>query len=490
MKRLQVSLTTAALVLSAISTVYGQAPRQPMITAPPGTPPPPSAGLLNDYLREQSPDMKAWDIGGQVRLRYEDFEGGSPAFPNRDFQSKGVDNNNDFLLLREKLHVGYKSDWFGAYVEGVSSVMSWDKTPNNPATDILDLNQGYVVIGNAKEFPITLKAGRQEMIYGDERLIGNADWNNVIRVFDLVKLRYEDEKRWVDVFSGRAVLIDNRNFNVPDDYDWFSGIYYSDRSILEFQETQFYVLSRNSSPGTAKADTRGTAAGLPQNSSAGTARDIVTVGTRFKSLPGKLGNWDYAMELAAQFGSINVTGAKRVDQEAGAFSLGGGYTFKDTTYKPRLGAEYNFASGDADPNDNKNGTFDNLFPTNHKHYGYMDFTGWRNIHNPRLSLAVKPSSKLTVSLDGHAFWLADDRDLFYPQSGAGRSTLGYGRNSGYSSFVGTEVDLDATYNWRSWLAFRAGGGHFFAGDYIDQSKAALGGASDANWVYIQAVFNF
>jgi hypothetical protein len=307
-------------------------------------------------------------------------------------------------------------------------------------------------------------------------LIGNAEWNNVIRVFDLVKLRYEDENRWIDIFSGRAVLIDNNNFNVPDDYDWFSGIYYSDKSLIPIQESQFYVLSRNAGAGTTAADTRGTAPGIPQNSSAGTARDIVTFGLRFKSLPGKIGNWDYTAEIAAQAGSINV-GGRRLDQQAGAFSVGGGYTFKDTTYTPRLGAEYNFSSGDADPNDNKNGTFDNLFPTNHKHYGYMDFIGWRNIHNPRLSASIKPSKKLTVSLDGHAFWLADDRDLFYPQSGAGRTTLGYGRNSGYSSFVGTEVDLDATYAWRSWLVFRSGFGHFFVGDYIEQSKASVGGTS-------------
>jgi len=40
------------------------------------------------------------------------------------------------------------------------------------------------------------------------------------------------------------------------------------------------------------------------------------------------------------------------------------------------------------PRDGKHQTFENLFPTNHKLYGYMDFVGWRNIHNPRLSAAI------------------------------------------------------------------------------------------------------
>src|SRR5690242_5913556 len=33
--------------------------------------PPPSAGLLNDWLRQQSPGFEPWDIGGQVRGRFE-----------------------------------------------------------------------------------------------------------------------------------------------------------------------------------------------------------------------------------------------------------------------------------------------------------------------------------------------------------------------------------------------------------------------------------
>lgn len=74
-----------------------------------------------------------------------------------------------------------------------------------------------------------------------------------------------------------------------------------------------------------------------------------------------------------------------LDHEALAASVGGGYTCAKTFGTPRLGLEYNFSSGDHDPTDGKNETLDNLFPTNHKHYGYMDFLGWRNIHQPTRS---------------------------------------------------------------------------------------------------------
>jgi hypothetical protein len=36
----------------------------------------------------------------------------------------------------------------------------------------------------------------------------------------------------------------------------------------------------------------------------------------------------------------------------------------------------------------------------------------------------------------------------------------------------------------------AGYGHFFTGDYIDQTWATVGGSEDADWFYLQAVIRF
>jgi len=42
----------------------------------------------------------------------------------------------------------------------------------------------------------------------------------------------------------------------------------------------------------------------------------------------------------------------------------------------------------------------------------------------------------------------------------------------------------------AWAGLRAGYGHFFTGGYVIDSKASLGGASDADWFFVQATFNF
>jgi len=76
----------------------------------------------------------------------------------------------------------------------------------------------------------------------------------------------------------------NHQFNVPNDYDLFSGLYAS-TTLVSRQETQLYFLSRNASAQAAAA-VSGSLVGRPS------ARDIYTLGLRVKSLPGQWHGWD------------------------------------------------------------------------------------------------------------------------------------------------------------------------------------------------------
>jgi hypothetical protein len=433
-----------------------------------------AGGPLNDWLRHESPAFSGWDLGGQIRGRYEVFDNGhSFEFPERDFQKSGADNDNSYFLLRELLHVGHTPfPWLATYAEVRDSNSVGDDHSRNPGADSFDLQQAYLLVGNPELFPLSLKVGRQALIYGDERLIGAADWSNVPRSFDAALVRFENHQVRVDSFASRVVRQEDGSFNEPDYQDWFTGIYISTQTLLPWQETQFYVLSRNSSAGAAV-----------------TPRDIYSIGFRLKSLPGKLAGWDYAVETIAQRGSLNQGGV-RLEQAACATSVAGGYSWKDTPGTPRLSVEYCYSTGDSDPQDGTSETLDNLFPTNHKFYGNMDFEGWRNLHNPRAVFSLKPVKSVSLILDYQLYWLADTHDLFYPPAGAGRNGNGYGRNPLFSSFAGSELNLNAAYEPLPWLAFRAGYGHFFTGSYVNSSKAAVGGATDADWFYCQTTVGF
>lgn len=150
---------------------------QPLYAAGPDKPAHPSAGMVNDRLREDFPSATAWDIGGQWRVRYEARDAGS--FPNRDF-ARDLDHGNDYLLVRTKVHLGWSpTPWFTAYVEGRDARAV-------PQTDSFDLHQAHVRVGDLERFPFSLQVGRQELVYGDQRYIGNSDWSNFGRSFDAV----------------------------------------------------------------------------------------------------------------------------------------------------------------------------------------------------------------------------------------------------------------------------------------------------------------
>jgi hypothetical protein len=464
-------------------------------------------GPINSWLKELSPELTAWDLGVQFRTRAEHAESldapGADGIDAKhgpvDFRRIGGNASNDHILFRELFHIGYSPvSWVSFFVEGRDSSSVADDRRPSPDADEFDLHQGYIRLGDPKLFPITAKVGRQELVYGDERLIGASDWTNLKRTFDAAKLRYETEDFWIDAFASRPVIPWNDHFNESNDYDWFSGIYASSTNFISIQESQIYLLSRNTSA--ASPQFYGPAPD-PQGAS---ARDIYTLGMRFKSLPGKLHGWDYTAEAAGQLGDFKetakpspaVVAGQRLNQFAYATAVSGGYTWTDQIYTPRIGLEYVFSSGDSDPTDGTHGTFDNLFPTNHRQYGIMDLFSWQNLQNVRISTSFKPLKAVNVSADYRLYWLADTHDSFYTNKGGRRGGLaatggaGYGINPDYSSFLGSEIDLVATYTfWRN-ASVQGGIGHFFVGDYIKASLAAVGGATDGNFAYAQLLLNF
>ena len=497
MKYTPTTLKLGSIILAAASSSFGQ-------YAPP-LPPRPFPGFINEALRKNDPYMNAWDLGGSVRLRYETHDGygiaGSPG--SVDFREKNADVSNSYLLSRIRLRLGYTDKWWGALAEARSSTVGGDdrfsstapvaRNGDGPESDSIDLHQAWVTIGNHKEFPLSLKVGRQEFSYMEERLVGAFAWNNIGRVFDAAKVRWQNSLFAADFFGSRVVIPEDGRFNVSNDYDFFSG-FHATSALIKKHTLEFYGYSRNSSRFAATAEPSPQA---PQPS----ARDIYTMGLRIKSLPGQLGAWDYTLDAIGQLGDYRDTRAGapgfRLDHEAYAFIAQGGYTFAETWSTPRIGLEYAHASGDNNPTDGKHTTFENLFPTNHKFYGYGDLVSLQNIHDVRGILQAKPHPQLSLALEGHLFWLANTADSFYNVGGVSRGATaatpgnGYGINPSYSSYVGSELDLIAGYAMTRYAQLEAGFTRFFAGGYVDQSlSASTHGSRDADFFYLQLSVNF
>jgi hypothetical protein len=442
-----------------------------------------NCNLLNNWLRTNSAAFDKWDLGGQIRARGEHKEYFATHGAAVDFAAKG-DPNNTYFLLREKIHIGYSLEpWMTFFVEGRDSSSRSDDRAPNPDADAVDLYQAYVKFGGPPSSPLSLKIGRQELRYGDELLIGRSDFNNIPRTFDAVKARYENDGLKLDVFTAHRVIARANAFNEDNQHELFSAIYGETKTWVPMHDVQLYFLARN-------VDSRDPHFTLPLNSIP-SPRDIYTAGGRIESLADALPRWDYNVEGAYQFGRFkNTLTSPSQKQDAFATHLAGGYTWRDATLTPRVGVEYNFASGDNDPNDRTHRTFDNLSPSNHRPYGLMDFVSWQNIHDACLTTLIKPINHLSITNEVHGFWLADTHDFFYNLTGVARKTGGYGIKPGAGSFLGVEYDFLASYNISTFANVQLGYGHFFVGDYVKDSLATVGGAKDANWVYLQLTANF
>ena len=412
-------------------------------------------------------DRLTLDIGGSYRVRYEAQE-------NYDLNDH-TSGQSTFMVTCARLGLDFKYDKIlRMFFEGQDSrITDYDtgSTVPPPKTffeNQFTIQQFYVDVKcPSPDVPVTLRVGRQNLNYGDQRLIGPFGWNNVGRVFDGAKMIYKAKKIQVDAFFVNPVSppagIDRVSRDEPDYSNDFFGVYAAIDVAEKHKLEPYFLVHREQDDRVRGSD--------------GRLDDFVTktAGARFI---GGWNNWDYAVEGAYQFG-------KWANDKHRAFATHArcGYTFKKVLWTPRLGVEYNHASGDNSPVDSKNETFDNLFPTNHPHYGYIDFASWRNMDNVRLSASVKPVKKLSLATNYHYFRLDETADAWYS---AGGVPIRRDRTGRSESGIGHEIDLIGKYALNKHVSFLAGYTRFIPDDF----QSDTGTADSADFWYLQALFKF
>ena len=435
-------------------------------------------------------------LDGKIVFDLEERVRGEIRENNRDFDSSADDLSDDsWLLNRFRLGVTVKPvSWLKVYGQTQDVREAFSDRPNIPGvgsaegTDAFELRQAYVALGDPKLFPLVLTLGRQVIGYGDGRLVADSKWGNFGRTFDAARLRFEEPKYWAEAFVARPVQIKRYEINDSDSADNLGGVYFS-TTLVPKQTTDLYVFYRDKDDNQPDLDPANRVD--PQGTWNGPAARYATIGARVKSQAGQLNGWDYTAEVAYQVGQLFQTdkNSARLEQHAFAVHAVAGYTADKVRWKPRFGLEYDFASGDRDPRDGDSESFQNLFPSNHDKYGFMDEFSWRNIHDLRAQVNAKPIKALDLELDYHAFWLAETTDFWYRSNGYStlRTRTPDGRDVrtiGASSFAGHEVDLTATYEFNKNIKVQTGYSHFFAGEYLRDT----GAADDADFGYIMTTF--
>lgn len=315
---------------------------------------------------------------------------------------------------------------------------------HNALRDTLDLHQAYLDLGRS-EAGWKLRIGRQELALGDERLLGaDSYWDSFGLAFDALRVDFAGSRLHALAFSGFRVEPARRR---PDPFDTASRISGLAAQIRMPGEgvLEPYVLWKR---GGDTVDTLN----RPGH------RDVVAPGIRMQAaLPHAL---DYSVEMVLERGRVV---RDRISAWAGHW---------EAAWKPlgaefglRLGVEYNFATGDADPADGRHGTFDDLYPAGFNKYGMADPIAWRNIRYPMIGAEVPLTRRLTLSGAYRHYWLATIRDGLYP---GGDEYLV--RNPAASSGdVGAQALVSAGLlglpRWRIHTGF----GYLFPGRYLRQA---------------------
>ena len=432
--RLTVLASLAATLVMPIIASPQDAPAPPAKTAPTG-----------ELMLDTSPAvyLPSWlQIGGQIRGRFENTSGTSLINSNPDA----------YYLSRLRVDLGLKpAPWLRLYVQaqdarvGAYNTAPASTTYYNP----MDLRQGYIELNYEGAVAATLRAGRQELAFGGERLIGPADWG-MSRTFDAVDLSLTRGRAALDLMAGSAVQIDNARFDRHKPGEHFYGAYGSIKSLLPGMTVEPYVLFKQN---------------LVIKSEAGISGDAILASPGVR-LTGKLrGGFDYTGEAVIQHGSWS---ADRISARAATGVAG--WTVAGVAWQPRFSAEYNYASGDPTAKDGNRNTFDQFYPSNHSYYGMVDQFGWKNMKNYRFGFDFVARKKLKVRADFNEFYLATVQDSFYGSSG---SSVVLNRKA-TSAHVGTGINTLAVYQWTKIWKFGAGVGHLYAGDYLKQSGHASG----------------
>jgi hypothetical protein len=448
--------------------------------APPAPPPPettaaekPATAPVQDPIFKTL--VKSVSLDGQIRVRAEYRD--PTSYINADPQTR----SDDVFLTRIRLNLKFSvNDDIDVFVQPQDQRVWGQEASVLTDERNMDLHQGYVEIRNFLGEPITIKVGRMELSYGDQRLISPLDWSNIGRAWDGAKLKYSAKDWWIEGFY--TVIKDPLAVNsVPglpaaatppgvvngaaEDQD-FGGLYFSYTGIAD-HEFDVYGFFREFQDKSFVAEN-------------GALGDLIdhTYGARIK---GKDAGFDYTLEAMGQSGKRS---ADRIQSYAYVATLG--YTF-DMDWKPRIGVEYDYASGDRHAGDGKLNTFDPLFPFNHYYQGFADVVGFRNLKDLSLYLSVKPSDTTSINLDFHNFWLAQDEDAWYNDNG---TVVRAGVASGIpTTRLAQEVDLHAKVTVSKFVKFWGGWSHVFAGPYVRQTATA-GTDTDLNWFFVQMVVDF
>jgi hypothetical protein len=393
-------------------------------------------------------------LSGEIRSRTElDAPGGALA-------------SDYFTMLRSRFGIRVDPSAGISLVLQVqdSRVLGTEGNAASAAVDVFDLHQGYLQLATPwRGADLALRAGRQEIALGNERLVGAVNWSNTGRTFDGARVSYAPKgaggsDRWSATAFAAIMEENGRRFGgtaagttAPPDH--FVAGAYASVGAPQKPGADLTLLHDGGGRYRTFADA-----------------DRTTLDARLRAAP--LGV-RIDLEAAAQTGSqsfVPASGA-RTSQSVRAWLLGARMAHPVGRGSVTVGIDA--LSGDDTPADGRYTAFSTMFGTNHPFYGLMDLIGdpaaTTKEHGLRDLLGTASyavSSSFTPRAELHRFTLAtgDERALGTEADVVAPIKLPAGTavELGYSVFrngaAAVPLGIGADGAWRRWfyVQLRAG----------------------------------
>ena len=357
-------------------------------------------------------------FSGQVRQRFE--------MVDKDFTDTTSFNSQNYL--RTRFAVSYDNDDYSTFIQLQDSRIFGTETNTlkDGTADALDVHQAYFKLKNLFGVPLTAKVGRFEAAYGPQRLMGAVGWHNIGRSFDGVIFNLTNDFANVDFFNFKQVeastVNDNDDFNVRGAY--------AHLTLMDGHKTQAFAIQDG---------------------------DRMTFGGYGK---GVFAGVSYELEFAMQ----NGTESDDVNYGGMMYGLNAGYKIAGMT----LSAGVDFVSGDDTTTTDVNESFNTLYATNHKYYGYMDYFLNLPVHTGGLGLSDIHVKMSGLKVAGHVVNVA------YHMFNADQSEDSFGN----------ELDITLVKKYADNVKIVAGYSIFMPGKLKEENGA------NASFAYLMTIVNF
>jgi hypothetical protein len=374
-------------------------------------------------------------FGGEFRFQYQYF---------KDEDWGDIPNDKDGFILNRilfhsNLNIGTKFRVFAQLKN--NSIQSREEEPKSIEVNALDIHQSFIeympVLGNTK---MSFRLGRQETMFGSQRLISVREGPNNRLTFDGIKTSINRNDFKLDAFylhpvADKPEIMDDKWFDVNKVY----GIYAVKNKVKWLGNIDLYYIGLYK-PTAVFDEFSG-------------KENRHSIGTRIWQ---KNDNWNIDFEAVYQFGKFE-------EQTINAYtlSINTSYEFEKIIGSPLIGLKTEIISGDKSKDDNQLNSFNPLYPRG-AYFGLAALIGPVNLIDFHPYTEFKLTNKTVLGLDYDLFWRYSINDGIYGQNVRPM----YLASNSKSKFIGSQLGANVEYNPFQFLSIVIEGTWFNTGDYL------------------------